>query len=166
MGTVDFLLTPAVVGAVVSLVGTAVSAARASKAKRESEAIEEAVAAEVTRLRELADGSSPASPEELARVEDTSAEEPIGSRQTVIDDQVSIRDEVTVTHTRGLTVEDVANAVRDALAEQSEKDQADRKRERKADRRFAGWVAVLGFFGGSLVTIFVSWLFALASGAL
>ncbi|OIJ34208.1 hypothetical protein BK819_01530 [Microbacterium sp. LCT-H2] len=83
-----------------------------------------------------------------------------------IPDEVGIKDFFTVKVQRPISPQDVADAVKDALSEYAEREQADRSTERRTDRRLAIWLAILGFFGGALVTVAVSWIFAAIAGAL
>ena len=150
------------VSGAISLAGLLVSAYKARRAQRDVEqAAEEADA-------ELLDAISAARTLAPAGVE--------GEESTThpVEGSVETRSMVPNAHTdiiegEALKADDLKSAVREIIGEIVQITEADRdarSKERKADRRLSISLAFGGFFLGSLVTVFVSWLFAVITGVL
>lgn len=168
MMNMDDFLVPLIAAFVTTGVGSFVSALQARRAKTASDAEELKQSRQSDEISRL-----------LREAEETLSERVSEGDNVPPDDETELRGPdrqvAPTTHDRSAANSERLNmmrsakidrVVREALEDFAEKENASRVRERKADRRLAIWLAVAGFFAGSLVTIGVSWIFASLSGVL
>ncbi|MDQ0642048.1 hypothetical protein [Microbacterium murale] len=165
MVSVDDFFVPLITAFVATGLGSLVSAMQARRAKSASDAEELEQSRQSEEISRLLSEAEKTLEDGLKEVRDVPVDDALEQRESDPSStfDVSVPKAEHLNAMRSVTVE---RAVKKALEEFAERENASRARERKADRRFALWLAGLGFFGGSAVTIVVSWIFAAVTGAL